>query len=105
MAEELQIKPFAIRKRKALEVIEEAKEDLELANLELEAKILQNKAKKLRTEGAVDLRKCVICMEFKKLDYILSPCGHRCHCNTCIQKINECSVCRKHINGILKIYE
>lgn len=92
-------------KRKAIEDIADAKEDLELAKLELESRILKNQAKRIRKYDSDRVRKCVICLEYKEMNYVPIPCGHRVYCDTCIMKIHDCSLCKRSISNRLKIYE
>lgn len=92
-------------KRKATEDIIDAREDLELAKLELESRILRGQAKRIRKYDSDRVRKCVICLEFKEQNYVLIPCGHKVYCDSCIMKIHECGLCKRNISNRLKIYE
>jgi hypothetical protein len=92
-------------KRKATEDIADAREDLELAKLELEHRILRNSAKKIRQYDCDRVRKCIICLDYSEQNYVLIPCGHRVYCDSCINKIVDCPLCKRSISNRLKIYE
>ncbi|KAI9250119.1 hypothetical protein EDC94DRAFT_319785 [Helicostylum pulchrum] len=47
--------------------------------------------------------KCKVCFS-KPIEYALTPCFHMAYCERCAQKLKECAICRKEINGIHKIY-
>jgi hypothetical protein len=47
---------------------------------------------------------CVICMD-KPRTHTAIPCGHLSYCETCINKIMVCSVCRANITAKVKIHQ
>ena len=47
---------------------------------------------------------CNICYIYEK-KYACVPCGHRCMCGNCANKINDrCPICKEQIKDIIKIY-
>jgi hypothetical protein len=48
-------------------------------------------------------KECVICEEFEA-DTAIIPCGHAQFCRHCVVKISECSICRQHKTGVLRVY-
>lgn len=50
---------------------------------------------------------CSICFEIEKLKDIkmLYPCGHRLCCNTCLNNIEICTICKKQIEKKIQIFE
>ena len=47
---------------------------------------------------------CNICYTYEK-KYACIPCGHRCMCGNCANKINDnCPICKEKIKDIIKIY-
>ena len=49
-------------------------------------------------------KRCCICLENPSI-FACIPCGHRKFCEGCIQNINNCSLCQRHINDKVKIYD
>lgn len=47
---------------------------------------------------------CIICFNRTMKDKALIPCGHTQYCNKCIIDIKTCSLCRKEVEKIIKIY-
>ena len=46
---------------------------------------------------------CAICME-KEANAAIVPCGHAVACVRCLERCDNCPVCRKRISSILRIY-
>lgn len=49
-------------------------------------------------------KQCVICCKKSERKVALIPCGHTQYCETCIHKIDKCSLCRETKQGTLKIF-
>lgn len=47
---------------------------------------------------------CAICFENEAI-VALNPCGHTNFCYGCIKNIEICPICRKRIEGVLRIYK
>mgnify|MGYP006375016653 CR=1 FL=1 len=47
---------------------------------------------------------CCVCFEPTSRNQVLSPCGHTQYCDTCIDKINVCALCRANITGRIRIH-
>lgn len=76
-------------------------------NKKLEEDILKRKdavEQKLRDSIPVELQ-CCVCFGYTDKSHILVPCGHTNYCSTCINVINQCSVCRTLIEKVQKIYK
>jgi len=51
-----------------------------------------------------DEKLCPICMdEHNKKDHVMNPCGH-CFCGKCSKDLTQCAICRKNIDGKIKVY-
>jgi ubiquitin-protein ligase len=46
---------------------------------------------------------CQICCNLKS-DTILQPCAHLCCCSKCVVSLKSCPLCRKAIEGTIKVY-
>ena len=47
---------------------------------------------------------CTICVEDKRVQYCMEPCGHL-FCDSCTQRINNvCHICRNRVNKKIRIY-
>jgi hypothetical protein len=47
---------------------------------------------------------CTICVEDKRVQYCMEPCGHL-FCESCTQRINNiCHICRNRVNKKIRIY-
>lgn len=50
---------------------------------------------------------CRICFD-KKIDVVLTPCGHHCLCQNCANLVKSknqgCPICRKKIDQVVKVY-
>ena len=51
----------------------------------------------IRSDSKLVNLECGICKEKQGFE-IFIPCGHFC-CSDCIQKINQCHICRQHITS------
>lgn len=54
----------------------------------------------------VDELRCSVCLNNRK-NVLFSPCNHICCCQTCFDmstNINECFICRQHINSHQIVY-
>jgi len=50
-------------------------------------------------------KKCAICLNYPKT-HIIVPCGHKCVCGDCKDKIKDsCPICRQQIETIIKVFE
>ena len=47
---------------------------------------------------------CKICLD-QKADILFLPCGHLTSCPQCSMSLLSCPLCRKKINGKLKVYQ
>ena len=52
-----------------------------------------------------DSEKCVICMAKTEKEKALVPCGHTQFCDKCIDDIKVCSLCRKKVTLVMKIFK
>ena len=59
---------------------------------------------KLSDSIPVELQ-CCICFGYTDKSHILVPCGYSNYCSTCINAINQCSVCRTLIEKVQIIYK
>lgn len=50
-----------------------------------------------------DIKKCIVCKE-RSVCILLRPCNHMCLCNSCVQPIEKCPLCRTFIEHYEKIY-
>lgn len=50
-----------------------------------------------------DNKECVICNENRR-SYAISPCGHLCLCNSCVNTVSSCPLCRSDIKETIRIY-
>ena len=49
---------------------------------------------------------CVVCLDALK-SYVLGPCGHRCVCEACAERVqigDPCPVCRKGVAAKCRVY-
>ena len=46
---------------------------------------------------------CLICLD-AKVTHITVRCGHMCLCGACAQRVTECPVCRKQLEGTIKVF-
>lgn len=65
-------------------------------------KELREVQKEVRVAEVFDVMEggeCVVCTEVISEDamIILSPCGHKCGCMTCMSKLKDCPICRTQI--------
>lgn len=69
-----------------------------------EGTVEENQDQESREE---EMKECVICL-CAKSDHALIPCGHLCVCKNdgkyLVQKKMKCPICRKKIDGVIKIY-
>ena len=70
--------------KKAIRVVESAPVDLS----------------NLKIYGDIDVVECCICMCEGEL-IIMVPCGHRCSCKPCAQKVSTCPMCRAAIAQLI----
>lgn len=47
---------------------------------------------------------CCICLSFTAKKQICVPCGHAQYCEDCIVKIKNCSICKKEIDKVIRIF-
>jgi hypothetical protein len=47
---------------------------------------------------------CVVCLDNPKTT-AFSPCGHRCVCETCATKLQNCPLCGEEVTATLKILD
>lgn len=88
-----------------------AKNDASAKTIEIQKKNNDELAKQLKVEKRkndeltkqLKKKECVICMD-NDADYAITPCGHMCICSECGPKINNCPICRKKVDFVLKIY-
>jgi hypothetical protein len=90
--EETRKQDILIQKRK--DIIQ----DIELKNYDLK----NIKQKYSQTIETIKLFECKICMENLN-NTVCVPCGH-CFCENCGNNLNECPICRQHIDNIIPIY-
>jgi hypothetical protein len=48
--------------------------------------------------------KCVVCLEHDSTMALL-PCGHKCACENCAQKLVACPICRRPVNEVRRIFD
>ncbi len=76
---------------------------------------LEDKKKKVDAEKANENSKdevktedsdnnCKICFELR-IDVVLIPCGHVVVCESCSKSLDKCPVCRKGVNGVVKMFK
>ena len=65
--------------------------------------------RKVKTEDLknVHLKECVVCFDAEKKLVACVPCGHRCMCQDCYDKLRDrrCPVCRNPIQSTLKMWD
>jgi hypothetical protein len=49
-------------------------------------------------------QECCVCLDTLNESYMLYPCGHAQYCEACARKSNTCSLCRKEIQDVVKVY-
>lgn len=47
---------------------------------------------------------CCVCFKYTNKEYALIPCGHTQYCNTCINNIIDCAICRTPKTMFIKIF-
>ena len=52
-----------------------------------------------------DSEKCVVCFAKTEKKKVLVPCGHTQFCEKCINDIQECPLCRKKVDLVMKIHK
>ena len=52
---------------------------------------------------SLNIKLCEICFS-NKGDYAIIPCGHQIYCNKCLEKLQNCPICRKTIISKLKLF-
>ena len=56
------------------------------------------------TESAKHVfRECIICMA-KPPSHVLVPCGHLCMCMACSVALEQCPICRVHVQSTMRVY-
>ena len=95
------IKGVVTRHLEALEYVREQK----LEQLAEEQAKRQRAAaqKEQQKEQQQQLEECVVCLERPRA-VALVPCGHACVCQPCGDMMQECPVCRSHIEIRLRIF-
>jgi hypothetical protein len=76
----------------------------------VELEILEEEAEALLT----DEEKCSVCIQRAK-DVVLAPCGHKCVCSECLNRLqskvtprayrNKCPICRARFTMGVKVFE
>lgn len=67
-------------------------------------------AQKPRAPGSVgrQMGECVICLEWREMNCVFSPCGHVCACIQCansqLKTARTCPMCRQRIDKVLQTY-
>jgi hypothetical protein len=90
-----------IKEREKLKVErEEENEKFEKRRVERVGRIQMRKKQLLE----INTEECVICFEHKSNNKALVPCGHTNYCNICIDKLENCAVCRGKITSVLTLY-
>ena len=51
-----------------------------------------------------DPRPCPVCLENRRRDVALVPCGH-CLCRTCAPRLNACPLCRSAVQSRLRLFD
>jgi len=48
-------------------------------------------------------RECVVCMA-KPPSHVLIPCGHLCLCMACSVALEQCPICRAHVQSTMRVF-
>ena len=56
-----------------------------------------------REQPAAEGDLCVVCLDTPKA-VVLKPCNHFALCGDCVDKVDDCPVCRAHIENSERIY-
>jgi hypothetical protein len=67
-------------------------------NLDLETRSLETENRVLKEQKI-----CKVCFE-NDANMVFIPCGHLVVCENCSDRLRECPVCRRPIQGVLKAY-
>lgn len=60
---------------------------------------------KKNTQSSTFANDCKICMN-QTCNTVLVPCGHKCICLGCSQKIkNICPICRRAVERVVQVYD
>ena len=63
-----------------------------------------NEEKARARQSPKEAKRCCICLK-KTRTHACAPCGHYKYCGKCIEKIDNCAICRKRVVHRIKIYE
>jgi len=99
-----ELKTFTNRIESTMKALEDENKNLKEENDRLRGMVEGDD----NDQSKMAIVKCVICMEYKKLENFLlfTPCGH-CFCETCnanIQNNPQCPTCRARVRHRTKIY-
>ena len=50
-----------------------------------------------------DRESCVVCLDEDK-SHALVPCGHRCVCGPCGERLAQCPVCRQAVTTMMRVW-
>ena len=50
-----------------------------------------------------DSESCVVCLDEAK-SHALVPCGHRCVCGPCSERLAQCPVCRQAVTMSMRVW-
>ena len=50
-----------------------------------------------------DRESCVVCLDEAK-SHALVPCGHRCVCGPCGERLGQCPVCRQAVTMAMRVW-
>ena len=76
-----------------------SKQSHQIAGLQESLKIFEDH----KNQDLPDSRLCKICMD-QEVSQLLNPCNHVVCCNNCINRIQECPICRTNIESSKLIY-
>lgn len=66
--------------------------------------IVKKHEDKVNKFGKTDENECAICFKITDRKRILIPCGHTKYCESCIQELKECSICKTQVNTIIRVF-
>jgi hypothetical protein len=91
--------------------VKKAKDNLPLTLVEMEARVakMRETINNLENDADNKTKKCEICYDQPIGSFVITPCGHRRFCDTCISILktnqnNTCPLCKTVVHSYVKIY-